>query len=157
MRKKSLMSLYNKKSKLWKAKEMKKRKRMLIATGIISCAGMVLLLLFFCCVGASESVSGAEPGIFQPSASDFFFEHADKKEITPHEWKNAAENGNVWAQCRVGDYYASGSGGLRCDPCEALNWWYKAAEQGNTAAKLRLIKYFWFKSFLSWCEEHPFL
>ena len=156
LHKKSFMSLYNKKCKQRKAEKMIKRKCLVITVGIISCVGMILLLLSFCSVVARESVNGAETGVFQPSASDFFFEHTSKKEITPLEWLSAAENGNAWAQCRVGDYYASGSGGFKYDPCEALKWWFKAAEQGDAAAKYRVFKFYWIESFEHWCEQHPF-
>ena len=46
----------------------------------------------------------------------------------------AAERGDAEAQNKLGEYYAKGSAGLKRDIREAMNWYNKAAKQGNFGA-----------------------
>ena len=109
-------------------------------------------------IGASKSAGNPESNLFQPSATDYFFEDdPDRKGVTPLDWRNAAGNGNEWAQCRMGDYYATGSGGFRYDYYEAFKWWLLAAEQGNVVAKYRIIKFHLIEMLEIMCERHHFL
>lgn len=88
---------------------------------------------------------------FQPSASDYFsIKSTDGREITPLDWLGAAYNGNHWAQCRVGDYYASGSNGFRKNLSKAFRWWNMSAEQGNTVAKIKLVEHYILNYFDMW-------
>ena len=97
------------------------------------------------------SIGCAETDIFQPSASDYFsVKGVGKKVVPPLDWLGAAYNGNQWAQCRVGDYYASGSNGFRKSLSEAFRWWNMSAEQGNIIAKSRLVEYYIFNFYNIW-------
>ena len=88
---------------------------------------------------------------FQPSASEYFsVKGACATGATPLDWLGAAYNGNHWAQCRVGDYYASGSNGFRKSLSEAFRWWNMSAEQGNTVAKTKLVEYYILNYFDLW-------
>lgn len=129
----------------------------------IATANMILLLILTSLLwkgidatsGASDCDAVAGTETFQPSASDYFFgPMSSDKEITPFEWQTAAENGNEWAQCRMGDYYASGRDGFCQDIDEAIKWWFMALEQGNAVARYRLAKYYWIKGFVVWREQH---
>ena len=88
---------------------------------------------------------------FQPSIGDYFADDTDKFESNYFDWWNAAENGNEWAQCRMGDYC------FTHNDCEALKWWLLSAEQGNIIAKYKLIKCCYLTSFEEWCKSHSFL
>ena len=46
-----------------------------------------------------------------------------------------AEAGDLKAQSELGFMYEYGAGGARRDPAEALNWYHKAAQQGDIGAK----------------------
>jgi hypothetical protein len=105
--------------------------------------------------GNSESVYCGEVD-FQPSIGDYFACGTNINESEFFDWWNAAENGNEWAQCRMGDYYSTNGLSLY-NHCEGLNWWLASAEQGNVVAKYRLIKYYFLTSFEEWCRPHPFL
>lgn len=49
----------------------------------------------------------------------------------------AAEAGDVWAQCHLGDYYAYGPASAR-DYAKALPWYRQAAEAGDAGAQVAL-------------------
>ena len=51
------------------------------------------------------------------------------------EWKEAAENGEAWAQIKLGYAYANGDG-VPEDYAMAYAWWNIAAANGETTAKL---------------------
>ena len=106
-------------------------------------------------VASSESIR-SEGQIFNPSIGDYFTCETNVNESEFFDWWNAAENGNEWAQCRMGDYCFT-TGKVVHNHCEALKWWLASAEQGNVVAKYRLIKYYFLTSFEEWCRPHPFL
>lgn len=94
---------------------------------------------------------GEEMEAFQPSIRDYFGRDTSNFESNYFDWWNAAENGNEWAQCRMGDYC------FTHNDCEALKWWLLSAEQGNIFAKYKLIKCYYLTSFEEWCKSHSFL
>jgi len=53
--------------------------------------------------------------------------------------KEAAESGNAVAQEMLGGYYAQGVG-VQKDTAQAIEWYTKAAAQGNQKAKNELLK-----------------
>jgi TPR repeat protein len=53
--------------------------------------------------------------------------------------KGAAESGNAVAQEMLGGYYAQGFG-VQKDTAQAIEWYTKAAAQGNQKAKDELLK-----------------
>lgn len=63
------------------------------------------------------------------------------KEIEEHyelaraQTKRAAEQGDAFAQTRLGTIYHEGLG-VEQDPRKALSWWLRAAEQGHSGAQL---------------------
>ena len=50
------------------------------------------------------------------------------------EWKEAAENGEAWAQIKLGYAYANGDG-VPEDYAMAYAWWNIAAANGDASAK----------------------
>lgn len=56
---------------------------------------------------------------------------------TISELTQAAEQGNVAAQCKLGWIYSNGKGVLK-DNSKAVEWYRKAAEQGNASAQFNL-------------------
>ena len=50
----------------------------------------------------------------------------------------AADQGHAVSQCRIGNFYAIGKGGVEKNEVEALKWYRKAAEQGYAEAQYDL-------------------
>ena len=58
-----------------------------------------------------------------------------KDDAKAAEWyRKAAEQGNAFAQYKLGDMYDKGEGVAK-DAAKAKEWWQKAADQGNDAAQ----------------------
>ena len=53
----------------------------------------------------------------------------------------AANAGLPFAQCKLGDMYATGAG-VSKSPDEAANWWHRAAAQGMVEAQIKLWDYY---------------
>jgi len=82
------------------------------------------------------------------SENDLCIEKAAMPALTPEPAQNtlawylqAAENGDVAAQCEVGRRYATGEG-VGEDSSEALKWYRMAAQQGHTGAQLLLGEWY---------------
>ncbi len=61
-------------------------------------------------------------------------------EYTPEqirEWRAAANRGEAWAQCNLGNSYYNGEG-VEKDSRESVRWYRKSAEQGNADAQYLL-------------------
>ncbi len=54
--------------------------------------------------------------------------------------REAANNGNKYAQCALGSYYEHGVSGIQKDVNQAIFWYRKAAAQGVTYAQIHLAQ-----------------
>ncbi len=106
----------------------------------------------------NDTVFGGSTGTdsFKPSAGDYFTGDTSKHEADYLDWLSAAEEGNEWAQCRMGDFCFTGCAGYT-NYSEAIKWWFKSAEQGNAVAKYKLIKFYFLENLEQRCKPHPFL
>lgn len=68
----------------------------------------------------------------------------DQSEEATKWLKKAVEQGNAYAQYRMGNLYANGLMGFLKDDKEAVKWYIKAAEQGDTDAQHRLAIGYYF-------------
>lgn len=55
-------------------------------------------------------------------------------------WRSLAEQGDSYAQFKIGSWHHTGQFGVRKDLAEALKWYRKAAEQGNVSAQSKLAQ-----------------
>jgi TPR repeat protein len=59
---------------------------------------------------------------------------AGNKALALKLWLQSAESGDAYAQSVLGTLLYSGYGGAALNVPQALNWWWKAADQGEPAA-----------------------
>lgn len=75
------------------------------------------------------------PGIEEFRAQDY----ADALPLLTH----AAEAGNAEAQCMLGNIYQLGLGSTAIDEAVAMQWYYRAANQGYSVATNNLAGMVW--------------
>lgn len=89
----------------------------------------------------SKSAAQGNADAEQSLASSYFTgDGEEKNEAQGIElWRKAAVQGDASSEYNLGVGYEKGLGGLTADPEQALDWYSKAAEQGNQDAKKAIV------------------
>ena len=95
---------------------------------IISSAAFALMLLLLPTMASAQN-SKSRAGFVAAGAGDYA--------TAQREWRLAAEQGDAWAQFKLGQMYDIGSG-VPQDSSEAVKWYLLSAEQGNASAQSSL-------------------